>query len=358
VTLDNPGNQIGAVGAFAARGGALTLADAPALAITGPVRAATSATITDPSTVTVAPSGSVTAPVVSFTAADIGIQGSVAGANTVNLAATNGGITEPGALTAGTLTVSSPGIVSLLGATPFTNRVTTLANVTAGSFTLVDGQDLIIAGRLNSPSIHIDDNGFALGMANGTAINTGGVARPLGAVAFTTLPTYAQGAPGAYLRAGSFQQVGTATVAPLNGGPTTLRIDITSATGNVMFDAHGGLTANTTDLIVDLTGGTLGGLIFVKTLDLRYVPGAGNANLAGTVNGLGGPPAAGVSYITPLPNPRYQINGCPITAVNCILLSVAAVPVINPLQDIYLGVLGNPQDDDDLLLPDVSERDY
>jgi hypothetical protein len=34
------------------------------------------------------------------------------------------------------------------------------------------------------------------------------------------------------------------------------------------------------------------------------------------------------------------------------------VPVINPLQDIYLGVLGNPQDDDDLLLPDVSERDY
>jgi hypothetical protein len=358
VALDNPGNQIGTVGAFAARGGAFTLADARALSITGAVSAATNATITDPATVTIAPSGSVTAPSVNLTAADIGIQGSVAGGNTVNLVATNAGIAETGALAAGTLTVNAPGTVSLPGATPLTNRVATLGNVTAGNFTLVDGQDLMIAGTLNSPSIHIDDNGFALRMANGTAINTGGVARPLGTVAFTTLPTYAQGAAGAYLRAGSFQQLGIATVAPLNGGPTTFRIDITGANGNVMFSPAGGLTANTTDLIVDLTGGTLDGLIFVKTLDLRYVPGAGNANLSGSVNGLSGPPAAGVSFITPLPNPKYQINGCPITAVNCILLSVAAVPVINPLQDIYLGVLGNPQDDDDLLLPDVSERDY
>ncbi|HST76228.1 MAG TPA: hypothetical protein VLJ20_12705, partial [Acetobacteraceae bacterium] len=358
VALDNPGNQIGTVGAFAARGGAFTLADAKALTVTGAVSAATTATITDPATVTIAPGGSVTAPTVNLTAAAIGIQGSVAGSGTVNLAATNGGITEPGALTAGTLTVKSPAVVSLPGATPLTNRVATLGNVTAAGFTLVDGQNLMIAGMLNSPNIHIDDNGFALGMANGTIINTGGVARPLGTVAFATLPTYAQGLPGAYLRAGSFQQVGNAIIASFNGGPTTFRIDIASATGNVAFSPAGGLTGNTTDLVVDLTGGTLTGQIFVKTLDLRYVPGAGNANLAGTVNGLGGPPAAGVSYITPLPNPRYQINGCPITAVNCILLSVAAVPVINPLQDINLGVLGNPQDDDDLLLPDVSERDY
>ncbi len=361
VTLDNSagaGNQIGTLGAFAARGGTFNMADARALLVAGPVSAATSAAITDPATVAIAPGGSVTAPAVSLTAADLAIQGSVEGANTVRLVATSGGIAEPGALTAGTLAASSSGIVSLPGATPLANRVATLGNVTAGNFTLVDGEDLLIAGTLNAPSIHIDDSGFALAIGNGTAINTGGVARPLGKVAFTTLPTYAQGAPGAYLRAGSFQQVGNVTVAPLNGGPTSLRIDVTSPTGNVMFGANGGLTANTTDLVVDLTGGTLGGLIFVKTLDLRYVPGAGNANLSGTVNGLGGPAAAGVSYITPLPNPKYQINRCPISSVNCILLSVAAVPVINPLQDIYLGVLGNAQDDDDLLLPDVSERDY
>ncbi|MBN9559624.1 MAG: hypothetical protein J0H14_02710 [Alphaproteobacteria bacterium] len=356
--LDNPGNRIGTLGAFAARGGALTLADGQALNITGPVSAATSATISDPANVTIAPSGSVTAPSVNLTAADIGIQGSVAGASTVNLVATNAGITETGALTAGTLTISAPGTVALSGATALANHVAILGNVTAGNLTLVDGESLLIAGTISAPSIHIDDNGFALSMANGTTIRTDGVARPLGTVQFATLPTYAQGAPGAYFRAGSFQQVGTDTVAPLNGGPTTFRIDITSANGSVMFSPSGGLTANTTDLIVDLTGGTLGGLIFVKTLDLRYVPGVGNADLSGTVNGLGGPPAAGLSYITPLPNPKYQINGCPITAVNCILLSVASVPVINPLQDIYLGVLGSPQDDDDLLLPDVSERDY
>jgi hypothetical protein len=358
VALDDPGNQIGTLGAFAARGGALTLADGRTLNINGPVSATTSATISDPATVTVAPGGSITAPSVNLTAADIGIQGSVAGANTVNLVATNTGITETGALIAGTLTVSAPGIVDLPGATPLANHVAIIGNVTAGDFTLNDGENLLIAGRLSAPKIHINDNGFALGMANGAAINTDGVARQLGPVVFNTLPTYEQHAAGAYFRAGSFQQVGTASVAPLNGGPTTFRLDITSASGNVMFSPSGGLTANTTDLIVDLTGGTLGGLIFVKTLDLRYVPGAGNANLSGSVNGLGGPTAAGVSYISPLPNPRYQINGCPITAVNCILLSVAAVPVINPLQDIYLGVLGNPQDDDDLLLPDVSERDY
>ena len=60
----------------------------------------------------------------------------------------------------------------------------------------------------------------------------------------------------------------------------------------------------------------------------------------------------------PSPNSNFRFNTCPIRSVNCVLLPAQGIPVANPLNDIYFGTLFNPNDDDDLLLPIVSDQDY
>jgi hypothetical protein len=44
--------------------------------------------------------------------------------------------------------------------------------------------------------------------------------------------------------------------------------------------------------------------------------------------------------------------------VNCVLLPTQGLPTANPLNDITIGSLFNPDDQDDLLLPIVSDQDY
>jgi hypothetical protein len=44
--------------------------------------------------------------------------------------------------------------------------------------------------------------------------------------------------------------------------------------------------------------------------------------------------------------------------VNCIVLAVEGVPADNPTDNIDIGTLRDDQDDLNLLLPNVSDRDY
>ena len=44
--------------------------------------------------------------------------------------------------------------------------------------------------------------------------------------------------------------------------------------------------------------------------------------------------------------------------MNCVLLPTEAISVGNPLDDFSLGAIGNPNDEEDLLLPVVSDEDY
>ena len=44
--------------------------------------------------------------------------------------------------------------------------------------------------------------------------------------------------------------------------------------------------------------------------------------------------------------------------MNCVLLPTLTLPVANPLDEIAIGSLYNPNDQDDLLLPIVSDQDY
>jgi hypothetical protein len=145
-------------------------------------------------------------------------------------------------------------------------------------------------------------------------------------------------------------------VANLNGSANILRID---ATVQTKFDATSGLNAPATWLILGLSNGAAAvGAINVKALDVSFTGGAGSASLFGTINGLSGQGAASAGNIQPTPNPNFKVNACAIHSVNCVLLPTQGIPQINPISEIFFGSLFNPSsDDDDLLVPIVSDKD-
>jgi hypothetical protein len=258
------------------------------------------------------------------------------GAGTVSLIAAVGGIDEPGALVAGTLSGSANGTVKLGGAS---NAIAALGSFSVGggaSFTLNDTANLLINGPLSAHRIVVTETNTVT-LANGGQILTDGIQRPFGAIPPDLLPT-ALTNDGAYFTAANFVQTGISTVGNLSGAFNILRIDVT---GDITFAAIGGLQAPT------------------GALDVVFGLASGRATLTGTVNGLVGQAAAAAGFIGPFGNPTFQLNNCPIHSVNCVLLPIEGVPQANPLQDIVFGSLFHPDDDDDdLVLPIVSDKDY
>jgi filamentous hemagglutinin family protein len=114
-----------------------------------------------------------------------------------------------------------------------------------------------------------------------------------------------------------------------------------------------------TDLFLILQTGGGSGTINTSSLHVDYVsPGTmGKATLEGTVNNIGGPDAAAGSFIKPIRNANYLLNGCAIGSSSCISISSVRVPVTNPLKDIDFGA-PPPPSDINVMLPDVAERDY
>jgi hypothetical protein len=111
-------------------------------------------------------------------------------------------------------------------------------------------------------------------------------------------------------------------------------------------------------MILSLDTGSAIGQIKVKDLDVIRRGASGSSSLTGTVANLSGPAAAGAAGIQPSPNPDFRFNGCTIHAISCILAPAEAVPVASPLNDIFFGSTLNPDQEDDLLLPIVSDLDY
>ena len=87
-----------------------------------------------------------------------------------------------------------------------------------------------------------------------------------------------------------------------------------------------------------------------------------------------GQDAAAISGILPAVDGNYLLNGCPIASVNCGVLDVRVIsisippvptllleqgpPFILPRRDLDIGSIFNPRDDEDLLLPLVSDQVY
>lgn len=348
----NAANQIAALGAFTAAG--LTLLDNANLAIGGMVNAGPSAVINDAGAFSISPGAALIANSISVTTnSNIGIHGVMQDANNVNLVSRNGAIDEDGTLVADVLTMSASGNTSLTGAG---NQIAHIGDVTSGgTLSLNDAVALLISGAVSAPSIFINTGANAITLADKATITTGGIQRPPGIVAGFPPNTSTLGA---FLTTSKgFTQLGNSTILGFGGGPSVLRINASGAS-NISFDQTQGLQGSTTWLILSLGSGTASGQINVRSLDILGSGNGGSAQLTGMVNGLAGPEAAAEAGIQPSPNTDFRINACAIHSVNCVLLPTQGVPVANPLNQINIGTLFNSNEEEDLLLPIVSNRDY
>jgi hypothetical protein len=128
---------------------------------------------------------------------------------------------------------------------------------------------------------------------------------------------------------------------------------VTPGSGAVAFT---NLTAPRTNLILNLGAGFATGTIDVNSL--LILGNGGGAALVGTVENFGGSQAAGVSVIAPLAASNYRINSCVVSSVNCVLLPQETVPVTNPVADLVITMPQQDEDDPDLVVPNVSDRNY
>ncbi|HET7880648.1 MAG TPA: hypothetical protein VFL55_07155, partial [Acetobacteraceae bacterium] len=359
-------NGIANIGNFTAIG--FTVDDGIGLTVIGALNGGPSVTMLDTGMLTIAAGGSVAAGAIALTANDIAIAGAVADAGTTNLIATTGTISETGVLSADLLTGSAAGDASLAGNgapsttnTQSSNRVVQLGSFrSGGTLTLNNGTDLTIAGPLTAPTINIDAGPSQITLADRAVITTGGIRRPSGTFAEADFPPAPRfSTQGAYLTtSGGFTQHGTSTTQGIGGGANILRINALGS-ANIVFDPFLGLQGAQTWLILQIGSGRAIGQAHVQNLDVLTNGGqAGASNLTGSVTGLSGPAAAGVAGIAPSPNNNFRFNQCQIASVSCILLPGEAVPTANPLNDIDIGRLFNPNQDEDLLLPIVSDQDY
>ncbi len=222
-----------------------------------------------------------------------------------------------------------------------------------------DGENLLLSGRLAAPLLIVNDSPFEITLANGATIATGGEARPVGIALTPTnnpIADHANFGGGAYLT--DFTQVGTSTVVGIGGGPAILGIDALAG-HNIKFDPVGGLHGLNTWLVLQTVGNaTITGNVFVRSLDVLHSGQGGSSDLFGAINSITGVFAAGAGNISPARNANFRFNSCAIGSVNCVLLPTEAIPVGNPLDDFSLGAIGDPNDEDDLLLPVVSDEDY
>jgi len=213
-------------------------------------------------------------------------------------------------MTVGTLLADAGGAVTLTG----NNQISTIFGISASNITVHDNADLLISQALDANNITILDPGHQITLGNGAAILTGGNVRPGGAIQAALEPASGT-APGAYLQAANFVQVGTSFVLDQTADPNTLQI---STTGNIQFDTHGGLEGSNGDtwLILNLTNGTATGNVFVNAFDISYATPR-SATLSGTIAGVSGGPAAALGFIEPAVNANYTFNGCIIASAVC-----------------------------------------
>ena len=371
VSLTGP-NQITTLADFSAPSFALN--NATALAVAGALNAGASAQltaagpITEPGTIIAGTlSGSAAGPASftgtnqiaalgPFSATDLTLIDTQSLAVTGNVSASNvaltiaGNLTGTAALATNTFTGTASGNVALTGG----NTIATLNSFSAGgSFVLDNASNLTIASTLTAPKIVINV-ATQLTLGDGATIVTGGSAKPSPNVTF--LPNASSAPQGAFLSAASFFQLGSSTVTGISSA-NIVRID-TSGAGKLAFDPSAGLNAPDTWLIVGVGQGQISGNVNVAALDVTYGSVAGGSSLTGIVGGISGVTAAGAVGIQPAANANYRFNSCVIHSVNCVLLPPATIPTANPLNALDIGALSNPQDQEDLLLPVVSDQDY
>lgn len=352
VSLRNA-NRVQVLAASSAAGD-LGLTDGTSLTVMGPVTAGGTFQIAGAGGLTIGSGVSVTAGAARFEIAGAAaVAGRVSVADALTIAAGTS-VSLPGMLTsgAGTIAVTSSGTLTLTEATRLSAGV---------AIRLTDPGTIQLGGTLTAPSIVVAAGAGTVTARADTTIQTGGTARPSGAVALEALPT-AAAANGFYLVAGSFSQTGSLIV---TGAASIVRFDSLS---KILFDRDQGLVAPDSWAILAVTGSPAGGPadsvvlrghIATANLDVAVGAGGGSAALTGTVAGLSGAAAAAAAGIVPSGNARFRLNGCAIASVTCVVVQVTQADAKPPpLRYFALGSIASPSDEADLLLPLVSDRIY
>jgi hypothetical protein len=118
-----------------------------------------------------------------------------------------------------------------------------------------------------------------------------------------------------------------------------------------------------------LGSGNATGRINVDDLAIFYSTASGSAtSLVGTLRTATGESvsdqsAASQAFVAQndvyVPSIHFQINNCAISSISCIVIPpFAVIPILNPLKDLFVDYFSDDTDDPDLLLPNVSDRDY
>ena len=292
------------------------------------------------------------------TGGDVAFTGDVVVPGRLSIAA-GGQISRPGGnLAVGVLTGSAPtyadfglnAAVSTLG--PFTVFGDGAAPGATGTsrFRLFDGTALTLSGPLAADYIRVGAVGLLTWAGD---ISTAGLPRAQQDLVTpsdpgTVLSVTADGNGQARI-----DQTGVVHVRSQHGGLSTIRLQLPTSGGSIRF---ADLEAPTTDLLLFIGSGNATGQINVG--NLLVMGRGGTAALFGTVRDLGGVGAARVSDIAPTPDTHYRVNNCPLQSVNCVLLPTEVLPLTSPLRDLAIGLGREDDDDADILLPNVSDRDY
>ena len=236
------------------------------------------------------------------------------------------------------------------------------AEISGASVSASAPLNLTLGGRIAGDKIFLGapgGGGAALvAFSDGAILQTAAAGTYGATVPIAAWPNIATAPAGAFIAAKGLSIAGTLTVVGQPGAASqTLRIDL-SGQGDV--DRAGGLLATTTTVFLNLgSRANLAGQFQVAGLHIAYPrSSAGSADLSGTVRGVGGQAAAQISTVTPTPNALYRINACPIASVSCFVVSTERLPQSIPVRDLEIRPARDTIDETEVLLPNVSRRDF
>ncbi|HTN12972.1 MAG TPA: hypothetical protein VL154_18540, partial [Acetobacteraceae bacterium] len=354
VLLTRDSNRIATLDAFTVTGGSLSLTDA------GPLTIASAGTIpaqvaADDFTLVMVGAGA---------SGNVAISGAIVVPGTLSVT-TNGTIQRSGGdFIVGTLTGSAVTLADFgTGA-----MLSTLGQftVTGSEFMLGNAQPLTIIGPLSAEFFRITATGSMTLAGDITTLGETRAQQGLadikyaGSDAALNNPLPDRGSYLAVLADGdapaTFTQATPVTISTAGGDVSTLRIQLLSNGGTITL---GDLTAPSTDLLLFPGGnGDVVGTGHVNLYGLLVAGRGGKSDLSGIIATVDGAGAAHLATITPLPDPSYRFNACPIGSVNCVLMPVNVLPPINPLRNFFIGETRGDEDDLDLILPNVADEDY
>ncbi len=356
-------NDTGAMtvmGTVVSASGGVSITNAGPLTIPGLISGQTGVTITETGAMNVA--GTILSGAGTVGVADIGtlnVEGIISGQSGVTQSAT-GDMNLSGLIVsgAGAVMITDAGVLSLIngnGATNSPNIGVTSSIVAATTIGITDLNTMSLGGLLSAPRIVVNNGAGSATFLPGTQIVTSGRTRPRGSLSVSQLPTSANPTDlGFFMTTGALLQTGTLTV---TGTPSVMRIDASTSI-NLALSPAGIVAPDTWFILGETNGAKAAGFVVVLNLDAFFTGAGAGSTLTGTVGGLNGNAAAGASGIVPSTNSTFRINGCPIASVNCVLLTTQGIPAASPLRDFVIGSVFNPTDEDDLLLPLVSDEVY